>query len=74
MTTTTTVRAMGALQIPQRRRAIGLTQRQLAVAAECSLSALANIEAGCVPRSSAVFARIIAVLDQREAPAAASAP
>ncbi|MGI8845693.1 MAG: helix-turn-helix domain-containing protein [Thermoleophilaceae bacterium] len=45
------------------RLAAGLTQAQLAVRADCSLGSLGNMEAGAIPRRSAVLERVQAILD-----------
>jgi predicted transcriptional regulator len=52
--------------IRARREAAGLTQRQLASAARCSLTFIANIEAGCGPRKSRVMPRIFDAIDVAE--------
>lgn len=49
-----------------RRVAAGLTQRQLAIAARCSLPSVANLEAGVLPRRSNVVPRILAALEVAE--------
>jgi transcriptional regulator with XRE-family HTH domain len=54
----------------ERRLAAGLTQRQLAIAAGCSLPSVANIEAGVMPRRSEVVPRLLAALDAAEREAA----
>jgi transcriptional regulator with XRE-family HTH domain len=51
-----------AVGIPDRRRALGLTQGQLAMRADCSRASVALIESGYRPRRSEVLARIYAVL------------
>ncbi|GEM_PF-3891311 len=43
-----------------------MTQRQLANAADCSLTWLANIEAGCIPHQSAALSNIRAALTAAE--------
>ncbi|MGI8805122.1 MAG: helix-turn-helix domain-containing protein [Thermoleophilaceae bacterium] len=60
-----------AVGIPDRRRALGLTQGQLAMRADCSRASVALIESGYRPRRSEVLARIEAVLDH---PSKSSAP
>jgi len=49
-----------------RRKSVGLTQAQLAKAADCSPASIANIEAGYVPRASRVVPRVLAALDLLE--------
>jgi transcriptional regulator with XRE-family HTH domain len=66
MTTIITTDADVAGTIRSRRRAAALTQRQLAAAAGCSLTWLANIEAGCIPRQSEVLEHIEAALNAAE--------
>lgn len=61
MNTTT---ATGNLR--ERRIAAGMTQRQLATEAGCSLTHLGDIEAGCLPRRSAVLPRVLDALKRRE--------
>lgn len=52
------------------RLAAGLTQAQLAVRADCSLGSLGNMEAGVIPRRSAVLERVVVVLSStNEGPA-----
>lgn len=53
-------------QLRSRRLAAGLTQRQLAAAAEVALTTLANLEAGCLPKRSAALPRLRAALDTAE--------
>ncbi len=55
-----------AVGIPDRRRALGLTQGQLAMRADCSRASVALIESGYRPRRSEVLPRILAVLDGRK--------
>jgi len=47
----------------QRRRQAGMTQIQLAIAARCSRSTIAILEAGYEPRHSDVLPRLLAALD-----------
>jgi predicted transcriptional regulator len=54
-----------------RRIAAGLTQRQLARAADCSLPSVANLEAGLLPQRSVVVPRILRALDAAERAAVA---
>jgi predicted transcriptional regulator len=54
-----------------RRIAAGLTQRQLARAADCSLPSVANLEAGLLPQRSVVVPRILCALDAAERAAVA---
>ena len=64
-TTSSTVRPLSRsdlLGIRARRKALGLTQRDLAAKAGCSLSYLTNMEAGCVPVRSNVAPRVLGVL------------
>jgi transcriptional regulator with XRE-family HTH domain len=49
-----------------RREQSGLTRAQLACIADCSLAHLSNLEAGAVPRSSAVLDRVLVVLAELE--------
>ncbi len=51
-----------AVELRELRLRVGMTQAQLASRAECSLSMIAVIEAGAVPRRSAVVGRLRAVL------------
>lgn len=44
------------------RRAAGLTQRELAQAAGCSLSWIANAEGGYIPRTSDTLKRVLEAL------------
>lgn len=66
MHTITTTPAAEAAAIRTRRLSLGLTQRQLAARAACSLTWVANIEAGCVPNRSDAIERIYAALDEVE--------
>jgi transcriptional regulator with XRE-family HTH domain len=67
MTTTTS-----SAGLRERREALGLTRVQLAIAAECSVAQLQNLEAGLRPARSAVLERVELALDARErVPAAA---
>lgn len=50
----------------EQRLAVGLTQRELAAAAGCSLTFIANVEHGCVPRSSDVLPRIEAAIERAQ--------
>jgi len=43
-----------------------MTQRELAIAADCSLPSVGNLEAGVLPRRSEVVPRILAALDAAE--------
>jgi predicted transcriptional regulator len=65
---TTTIRRLAgeSERLRGRRLAAGLTQRQLAVAAGCSLTWIANIEAGCVPARGTAIERIRTALDHAE--------
>lgn len=63
-TTTTTPTPTGELR--ERRERIGLARLALAARAGCSLTTLANIEAGIVPRRSEVLPRILEALDRAE--------
>lgn len=65
MTTTTTITNTGA-DVRSRRRAAGITQRELAVEASCSIGSVANLEAGVVPRRSEVLDRILEALGRVE--------
>jgi predicted transcriptional regulator len=65
-----TGRADVARVLRTRRLAVGLTQRELAAAAGCSLTWLANIEAGCVPTQSEALKRIRQALAAAEREAA----
>jgi transcriptional regulator with XRE-family HTH domain len=60
---TTCPEQVGAELRAARERA-GLTRAQLAARAGCSMSMLGDIEAGAVPRRSAVLGRVQAVLDE----------
>lgn len=66
MTTITTrgadVEHVDPAELRAKREAAGLTQRELARAAECSLSWVANAEGGYVPRTSPTLDRVLAVL------------
>jgi transcriptional regulator with XRE-family HTH domain len=63
----TTIVTTTAEAIRDRRLAAGLTQRQLAVLADTSLTTMSNIEAGLVPRNrSDALVRILAVLNEAE--------
>lgn len=66
MTTTIPSLPDVAVRVRQMRLRAGLTQRQLAALAGCSLSYLSNVEAGCVPRRGDVLPRIIAALEARD--------
>ena len=57
MTTTTTT-----ADLRDRRRALGMSQRELARRTGYSLTHIANVEAGVVPQRSPVLERIEAVL------------
>jgi predicted transcriptional regulator len=62
METTTTT----SDEVRERRGEVGLTQRQLATLAGCSLTFLTNIENGCVPRKSPTLERVLAALSEAE--------
>lgn len=64
MNTTTNSTATGQVagELREARKARGLTQAQLAGLAGCSLSIIGAIEAGAVPRQSAVVERVRDVL------------
>jgi len=53
---------VGPAELRKLRRAAGLTQRELALHAECSLSWIANAEGGYVPRASVTLGRVLDVL------------
>lgn len=53
-------------QLQQRRRAVGLTQQQLADLARASRASVKLLEGNYRPRRSAVRARILRVLDDLE--------
>jgi predicted transcriptional regulator len=55
-----------ASSVRERRIAAGMTQRELAIAADCSLPSVGNLEAGVLPRRSEVVPRILAALDAAE--------
>jgi hypothetical protein len=59
-----------ALAVRDRRVALGLGQRELAILASCALSTVANIEAGLIPRRSEVLPRILDSLERAEREAA----
>ncbi|MGI8623714.1 MAG: helix-turn-helix domain-containing protein [Solirubrobacteraceae bacterium] len=61
-TATTSTDSPGGFDVRSARQAVGLTRAQLAVRADCSLASLGNIEAGVIPRRSAVLERVAAVL------------
>ncbi len=64
---TTAIATTTAGALRERRLAAGLTQRQLAVLADISLTTMSNIEAGLIPRNkSHALLRILAVLDGAE--------
>jgi transcriptional regulator with XRE-family HTH domain len=67
-TTTISPATVESETLRARRLAVGLTQRQLAIAAGCSLTWVSNIEAGCIPHRSDALERIRAALDQAESP------
>lgn len=73
MPTTTTSPSVG-LDLRARRERLGLTRYQLAAQVGCSLTTVANIEAGIVPRSSSVLPRILAALRGLESTEADVAP
>lgn len=73
MTTTITADAPDPSTLRGLRRAAGLTQRQLAQRADCSLSWIANAEGGYVPRDGAVLHRVLDVLNDERRPAEAAA-
>ncbi|MGA2320191.1 MAG: helix-turn-helix transcriptional regulator [Solirubrobacteraceae bacterium] len=55
-----------ASSVRERRIAAGMTQRELAIAADCSLPSVANLEAGVLPRRSEVVPRILDALAAAE--------
>lgn len=59
--------------IRTRRHRVGLSQQQLAVAAECSLSAVRLFERGYTPQPSPTRDRVVRVLDKLEANGKAAA-
>lgn len=64
----TTTGQVGA--IGERRRAIGLTQAQLAQAAGCSVQFIEKLEAGAIPKRSRVLPAVLAILDALNSEAA----
>jgi transcriptional regulator with XRE-family HTH domain len=65
MLTTTLTTTADAIR--ERRLAAELTQRQLAVLADISLTTMSNIEAGLIPRNkSDALVRLLAALDEAE--------
>lgn len=52
--------------IRERRDRAGITRQQLAEAAACSISHLANLERGITLRYSDVLPRVLAALDELE--------
>lgn len=69
MNTVTSINNAGQIAAALRasRRESGLTRAQLSGMAGCSMSHLANLEAGAVPQSSAVLDRVRAVLADHDA-------
>jgi predicted transcriptional regulator len=59
-----------AAELRARRERAGLTQRELAGLAGCSLASVANMEHGYIPRASVVLSRVLRVLETYERPAA----
>lgn len=55
-----------ARDIRQRRESIGVSRAVLARHSDCSLTYLASLEAGIVPRLSLVLPRVLAALDRLE--------
>ncbi len=53
-------------ELRRRRERIGLTRHQLAARAGCSLTAVANIEYGLIPRRGKVLGRILTALTTAE--------
>lgn len=53
-----------ASELRELRARAGMTRAQVAALAGCSLSALGNLEAGAIPRRSAVLERVRALLEQ----------
>lgn len=53
-------------ELRARRKAAGLTQAELARAADCSLSIIGHFEAGAIPKRSAVLLNVLAALSARE--------
>lgn len=51
------------MDLKRLREARGLSQQQLAAAADCSLSMLRMLESGYRPQPSAVLDRVLEVLD-----------
>jgi len=75
MTTTTTTTATsgakivgGAVDVRQWRESFGMSRATLAALARCSVTHLANIEAGVVPSQGTVMPRILQALNELEPP------
>jgi transcriptional regulator with XRE-family HTH domain len=61
---TVTDTADTAAEIRAARERAGLTRAQVAARAGCSMSMLGDIEAGAIPKRSAVLDRVRTVLDE----------
>lgn len=59
-------------QLRTLRRSAGLTQREVAGLADCSLASVANMEHGYIPRNGAVLHRVLDVLNDERRPAEAA--
>ncbi len=63
---TTAVLAADSEDLRERRQALGLTRIDLALTADVSITHIATLEAGLVPRRSQALGRVVAALDAAE--------
>jgi len=75
-TSTTTTSGAGHLgeDLRAARQEAGLTRADLARLVGCSLASLGNLEAGAIPRRSAVLERVLAVLSPKTSGARVTTP
>jgi predicted transcriptional regulator len=64
--TATTITSSGS-ELRAARERVGITRTELARLAGCSLTFLANVEQGAVPRRSPTLDRVWAMLDEENA-------
>jgi transcriptional regulator with XRE-family HTH domain len=55
-----------AQEIRELRRAAGITQRELAILADCSVGTIANLENGEIPKRGEVLPRVLQTLADLE--------
>ncbi len=66
MTTATDSTSMRTSGIRQRRESVGVSRLELAIRSKCSVTSLAQIEAGLLPHRGEVLPRVVAALERLE--------